>query len=97
MTRSDTIHRLTGRTIIYSKTGNDPSHDSLPLPDGRKVGDVDTEELRGIFAKFGIADCWTDGRASLVSKWASFIGDVYAKAGQEAVRQFLSERRRYGE
>ena len=91
------LKRITTQTIIYSASGNSPEHDSLPLPDGRKVGEVDTESLRGIFAKFGLADCWTDGRASLVSKWASFIGDVYAKAGQEAVKQFLSERRRYGE
>jgi hypothetical protein len=95
MTDRPAINRMTGRTIIFSKSGNDPSHDVLPLPDGRKVGDVDTETLRGIFSKFGIENVWTDGRATIVSRWADFINKVYADAGQEAVNRFLSERRRY--
>jgi hypothetical protein len=77
------IQRLTGRTIIFSKSGNDPSHDSLPLPDGRTVSECSTDDLRGIFAKFGIENCWTDGRAAIVSRWADFIGKVYSEAGQK--------------
>jgi hypothetical protein len=97
MTRPDNIPRLTTQTIIYSASGNSPQHDSLPLPDGPTVGQASTDDLRGIFAKFGIENCWTDGRAAMVSRWADFIGKVYSEAGQQAVRQFLSERRRYGE
>jgi hypothetical protein len=90
------IPRLTGQTIIFSATGNNPAHDSLPLPDTDKtVGEVDTETLRGIFAKFGIENAWTDGRAAIVNRWADFIGEVYGRAGQAAVRDFLKERRRY--
>jgi hypothetical protein len=95
MTDAPALKRITTRTISVSASGNDPGHDSLPLPDGRKVGDVDTESLRGIFSKFGIENVWTDGRATIVSRWADFINKVYADAGQEAVNKFLSERRRY--
>jgi hypothetical protein len=90
------LQKITTRTIMYSASGNSPEHDRLPLPDTeRTVGETDTETLRGIFAKFGIDNAWTEGRASLVSKWAKFIGEVYAEAGQAAVSKLLTERRRY--
>jgi hypothetical protein len=93
-----TIPRLTGRQIIFSASGKDPLHDKLPLADTDKtVGEVDTETLRGIFSRYGIEGAHTDGRAAIVSRWAAFIDDVYSRAGQEAVKQFLAERRRYGE
>jgi hypothetical protein len=91
------IPRLTGQTIIYSATGNDPAHDKLPLPDTeRTVGQVGIDELRGIFAKFGI-DSQTAGRAEIVSRYAELVGKIYSEAGALAVKQFLAERRRYGE
>jgi len=92
------LKKITTQTILFSASGNDPSHDQMPLPEtDRTVGETDTESLRGIFAKFGIADAWTAGRSVIVSRYADLIGKIYAEAGAVAVKQFLSERRRYGE
>jgi hypothetical protein len=98
MTRLDSIPRLTGRQVIFSASGNDPAFDSLPLPDtDRTVGQVGTDELRGIFAKFGIEGAHTDGRAAIVSRYSELITRIHAEAGAVAVKRFLAERRRYGE
>jgi hypothetical protein len=78
------LRKITTHTIFYSASGNSPEHDRLPIPDSdRTVGETDTETLRAIFAKFGIENAWTEGRASLVAKWAKFIGEVVLGGGSD--------------
>jgi hypothetical protein len=79
------------KTIVYSKTGNSPEHDNLLLPNGKKVSEVSTEELRPLLAKVGIENAHTDGRAIIVRRYAEFIGGIFNEAGLRAVRDFLEE------
>jgi hypothetical protein len=89
--RPDNIPRLTTQTIVYSRTGNDPSHDHILLPNGKKVSEVSTEELRPLLAKLGIENAHTDGRAIIVRRYAEFIGGIFNDAGLRAVKEFLKE------
>jgi hypothetical protein len=86
------IQRLTGRTIIYSKSGNDPAHDSLMLPTGKTIAETPTEELRAIFVRFKIENAHTDGRAIICSRYAALVSDVFNKAGEAALKAFLRDR-----
>jgi hypothetical protein len=89
MTRPDTIHRLTGRTVIFSKSGNDPSHDSLCLPNGKTIAESTTDEIRAVAAALEIPEAWTAGRAQIVSAYADRIGAIYHESGMAAVKNYL--------
>jgi hypothetical protein len=89
------IPRLTGRQIIFSASGNDPSHDSLKIPGGRTVGEVTTDEIRQIAARLGIENAHTAGRAEIVAAYAKVCSEIYDSAGLKALTEFLEERRRY--
>jgi hypothetical protein len=86
------INRLTGRTIVYSKSGNSPEHDGLLLPTGKTVGETSTEELRPILARFGVENPHTAGRAVIVAEYARVIGEVYSAAGMAALKQYLKDK-----
>jgi hypothetical protein len=83
------INRMTTQTIVYSKSGNSPEHDGLLLPNGRKIGESTTVEIRQIFGQLGIEGAHTDGRAIIVRRYAEFIGGIFNEAGLRAVKEFL--------
>jgi len=85
------INRMTGRTIVYSRTGNAPEHDNLLLPNGKKIGEVSTDEIRQIFGQLGIEGAHIDGRAIVVRRYAEFIGGIFNAAGLRAVKEFLEQ------
>ena len=85
------INRMTGRTIIYSRSGNSPEHDNLLLPNGKKIGEVSTDEIRQIFGQLGIEGAHIDGRAIVVRRYAEFIGGIFNAAGLRAVKEFLEQ------
>jgi hypothetical protein len=90
------LQKITTQTITYSRSGNAPEFDGLMLPGGRKIGETETEELRSILARFGIAGAFTTGRAQLVAEYARVIGEVYNAAGLKAITEFL-EKQKNGE
>ena len=89
------IQTLTARTISVSGSGNDPAHDPLKLPNGKTIKETPTDELRSLLARFGITDAHTAPRTEIVARYAAVIEDVFNRAGEAAVNDFLSERRRY--
>jgi hypothetical protein len=86
------LPRLTTETITYSRSGNAPEHDLLPLPGGGKVGETETEKLRSILGRFGIAGAFTIGRAQLVAEYARQISEVAHAASLKAITEFLESR-----
>jgi hypothetical protein len=94
MADAPTIQRITGRTIVFSKSGNSPEHDGLLLPNGKKISETGTEELRSILAALGVENAFIDGRAILCSRYADLIGDVYHKAGMAAVKSYLEDKKK---
>jgi hypothetical protein len=86
------INRMTGQTIVYSRSGNSPEHDNLLLPNGKKVSETSTEDLRPLLAKLGIENAHTDGRAIIVRRYAEFIGGIFNEAGLRAVKEFLESK-----
>jgi hypothetical protein len=92
MTRPDIIPRLTTQTIVYGRSGNSPEHDNLLLPNGKKISEVSTEELRPLLAQLGIENAHTDGRAIIVRRYAEFISGIFNEAGLRAVKDFLESK-----
>jgi hypothetical protein len=86
------INRMTGQTIVYSRSGNSPEYDNLLLPNGKKVSETSTEDLRPLLAKLGIENAHTDGRAIIVRRYAEFIGGIFNEAGLRAVKEFLESK-----
>ena len=87
------INRMTGRTIVYSRSGNSPEHDNLLLPNGKKIGEVSTDEIRQIFGQLGIEGAHIDGRAIIVGRYHEFISGIYDAAGLRAVKEYLEGRK----
>jgi hypothetical protein len=91
MTRPDIIPRLTTQTIVYGRSGNSPEHDNLLLPNGKRVCEVSTDELRALLAPF-IEGAHVDGRAIIVRRYAEFVGGIFNEAGLRAVKDFLESK-----
>jgi hypothetical protein len=64
-------------------------YDHLLLPDGRKLGDTPTEQLRPILSKLGIRDSHTRPRPEVAHDYAVLLEKIHNEAGDRAVATFL--------
>ncbi len=67
--------------------------DTLMLPNGSVVGQVDDPTLRNQLARVGIAGAHTDGRAVIVERYAATLKAVHDDAGSRAVTEWLAQRK----
>jgi hypothetical protein len=65
----------------------------LKLPDGRTLGQVDTDSLRREFARLGIDGAHTFGRNVLCEKYAAKLMEVGEAASEAAIAAFLESKR----
>jgi hypothetical protein len=63
-------------------------HDDLPLPNGRRVGDVSTPELNHFLEKLLPAFDERTGRQAALERYAAAHARVFDNAGKEAVKQW---------
>jgi hypothetical protein len=66
-------------------------HESMLLPDGRRIRDVKTHELFREFDRLQVPNfSHTMSRSAAILAFAEFIEPVYRLAGQKAVDEFLA-------
>jgi hypothetical protein len=64
-------------------------HDHLPMPNGRKVGDMSTPELNRVLERVLTVFDERAGRAANLERFSAAHDEVYDRAGKEAVRLWL--------
>jgi hypothetical protein len=66
--------------------------DHLPVPGGSTVGKTDTDTLRRLFDRMGIAQAHTRGRQTLLEEgYVPLLKKVHDEAGEKAVESFLQQ------
>jgi hypothetical protein len=88
-----TSHENPGKHIS-GPTWSPGLYDHLLLPDGRRLGDTDTDQLRPILSKLGVKDSHTRPRPEISHDYAVLLERVHNEAGDRAVATFLEEARR---
>jgi hypothetical protein len=68
-------------------------HDSLKLPDGKLIGQTDTDTLRRQLAKIGVEGAHSDGRHIIAARYAALLQKLRDDAGNAAVDTFLANHR----
>jgi hypothetical protein len=67
-------------------------YDHLPVPGGSTVGKTDTDTLRRLFDRMGIADAHIRGRQTLLEEgYVPLLKKVHDEAGEKAVESFLQQ------
>jgi hypothetical protein len=83
-----TSHENPGKRIS-GPTWSPTLYDHLLLPDGRKLGDTPTEELRPILSRMGVRDAHTRPRPEVAADFNVILDRVRVEAGDRAVATFL--------
>jgi len=66
-------------------------HDEVPIPGGRKVGDVPTDELIRLFHRLEIQGVSAEqGRAANVAHFAKHVHHIREQAADDAVSRWLA-------
>lgn len=66
-------------------------HDHLPLPDGRKIGEVKSAELFRLFAALGVPGVAAEnGREANVNCFAAHLERIRFEAATAAMNAFLT-------
>jgi hypothetical protein len=61
----------------------------LPLPGGRRAGQLDDISFRREMARLGVADSWTTGRQVLSQRYAQMLSKVGKESGDSAIADWL--------
>jgi hypothetical protein len=88
------INRMVGTTTIYGKHGNNPAHDNLLLPTGKRIADSSLDEIRSVMAALGVENAFVDGRAVLCARYHELISGIYDAAGMAAVKKYLEDKQK---
>jgi hypothetical protein len=67
----------------------------LLLPDGRKLGETDTDQLRPILSKLGIKNAHTRPRTEIAHDYAVLLERIHNEAGDRSVAAFLEGARHH--
>jgi hypothetical protein len=65
-------------------------HDSLPIPGGRFLGDVPSDELSRTLIRAGVPGVSaSNGRGVNADAYAAFLSQISAEAGNRAIAEWL--------
>lgn len=78
---------------VLKKSWPKTEHDTLPVPGGRKLGEVETNELVRLFQSLKIPGVTADqGRAANVAHYAKHLQELRERAADAAVSAWLAGR-----